>query len=190
MLADVVRTIRYLKPDIIINRFPATGEGGHGHHTASAILSVEAFEAAGDPSRFPEQVGRYGTWRPKRNFHNWFSGAQAPDEATKKTLVTVDVGDYAPLLGKSSNELAADSRSMHKSQGFGAAERRGHQLNYFRVVAGDSATSDLFDGIDLTWKRVPGGAALGTMLADIRRDYDPRDPSKCLPALVKAHTEL
>ncbi|HEX7880471.1 MAG TPA: PIG-L family deacetylase, partial [Candidatus Eisenbacteria bacterium] len=190
VLADVVRTIRYVKPDIIINRFPTTGEGGHGHHTASAILSLAAFEAAGDPGRYPEQVARYGTWKPKRAFLNWFTGARAPDAEVAKTLVTVDVGDYAPLLGKSSNELAADSRSMHKSQGFGSAERRGHQVNYFKVVAGDSLTKGLFDGIDLTWKRVPGGEKLGTEFEAIRTAYDPRNPSASLPALLRADAAL
>ncbi|MDZ4806371.1 MAG: PIG-L family deacetylase [Candidatus Eisenbacteria bacterium] len=187
VLADLVRTIRLLRPDIVINRFPTTGEGGHGHHTASAILSVEAFEAAGDPGRFPEQVARYGTWTPKRAFFNWFTWTGPPDSATARELVQVDVGDYAPLLGKSSNELAADSRSMHKSQGFGSAERRGHQLNYFRVVAGDTTTTDPFEGIDLSWNRVAGGKRIGSMIESIRDDFDPRSPSASLPALASLY---
>jgi len=190
ILADLVRTIRLLRPDIIINRFPTTGEGGHGHHTASAILSLEAFEAAGNPERFPEQVARYGTWAPKRVFFNWFTWTGPPDSATASRLVEVDVGDYAPLLGKSCNELAADSRSMHKSQGFGSAERRGHQHNYFRVVAGDTATTDLFEGIDLTWDRVDGAARIGAEIELIRGGFNPRRPSASLPALVQLYGDM
>jgi LmbE family N-acetylglucosaminyl deacetylase len=190
VLADVVRTIRQIRPDLLINRFPADGGGGHGHHTASAILAIEALAAAGDPARFPEQVARYGTWKPKRVLWNWFTWTAPPDSATAAQLLKIDIGDYQPLLGKSSNELAADSRSMHRSQGFGSAERRGSQVNYFRVVAGDTAVGDPFQGIDLTWKRIPGAEFMGPLLAEIRRNYDPRDPAASVPSLVRAYEQL
>jgi len=73
ILADVVWTIRQFKPDVIICRFPTTGEGGHGHHTASAILAVEAYDAAADPKRFPEQLQYVQTWQVKRVFWNTFN---------------------------------------------------------------------------------------------------------------------
>lgn len=186
LLVDVVRTIRTVQPDIVINRFPTTGEGGHGHHTASALLSVEAYEAAGDPARFPDQAESLGAWKPKRVFWNWFNWSAPPDSAARTSLVMVDVGDYEPLLGKSCSELAADSRSMHRSQGFGSPERRGSLPNYFRVVAGDPATGDLFDGIDLSWKRIRGGDAVGARLARAREEYDLRDPAASLPRLLEA----
>jgi LmbE family N-acetylglucosaminyl deacetylase len=72
ILSDVVWVIRKFQPDIIITRFPTTGEGGHGHHTASAILANEAFTAAADPNRFPEQLKYVKTWQPKKNFVEYF----------------------------------------------------------------------------------------------------------------------
>src|SRR3982750_4643042 len=72
ILSDVVWVIRKFQPDVIITRFPTTGEGGHGHHTASAILANEAFVAAGDPNRFPEQLKYVKTWQPKRVYWNHF----------------------------------------------------------------------------------------------------------------------
>lgn len=186
LLVNVVRTLRTVQPDIVINRFPATGEGGHGHHTASALLSLEAFDAAGDPRRFPDQVAGLGVWRPTRLFWNWFNWSAPPDSAARASLVTVNVGDYEPLLGRSCSELAAESRSMHKSQGFGSPERRGSLPNYFKVVAGEPAGGDLFDGIDLSWNRIPGGGAVGSLLGQARREFEPRDPAASLPVLLRA----
>jgi LmbE family N-acetylglucosaminyl deacetylase len=71
-LADVVWVVRRFRPDVIIARFPTTGEGGHGHHTASAILAREAFAAAGDAARFPEQLKYVRPWQPKRLVWNAF----------------------------------------------------------------------------------------------------------------------
>jgi len=120
ILADVVLAIRKFKPDVIICRFPTTGEGGHGHHTASAILALEAFDAAADPTKFPEQLAYTQVWQAKRIFWNTFNfggtNTTAPDQ------LKIDVGVFNPLLGKSYGEIAADSRSMHKSQGFGSAK--------------------------------------------------------------------
>src|SRR5512143_2985018 len=73
VLADTVRVIRAFQPDVIITRFPTTGEGGHGHHTASAILAVEAFKAAADPRMFPEQLRYVHVWQARRLFWNRFS---------------------------------------------------------------------------------------------------------------------
>ncbi|HZB44233.1 MAG TPA: PIG-L family deacetylase, partial [Pyrinomonadaceae bacterium] len=133
-LSDVVWVIRRFRPDVVITRYPTTGEGGHGHHTASAVLAREAFDAAGDPARFPEQLDYVKPWRPKRLLWNAFV-RQGERPANADRLLSVDVGKYNPLLGKSYTEIAARSRSMHKSQGMGAAERRGAALNYFAHVA-------------------------------------------------------
>ncbi|HEY0057909.1 MAG TPA: PIG-L family deacetylase, partial [Flavisolibacter sp.] len=73
ILADVVWVIRKSQPDVIITRFPTTGEGGHGHHTASAILAGEAFEAAADPKRFPEQLKWVQPWGARRILWNTFN---------------------------------------------------------------------------------------------------------------------
>src|SRR5258707_4573480 len=153
-LADVVWNIRRFQPDVVITRFPTTGEGGHGHHTASAILAVEAFAQAGDPTKFPEQLKYAGVWQPRRLFFNKFSfqPLKPYDPSLAKSL-KLDMGTFNPLLGRSYTEIAADSRSMHKSQGFGVAERRGTAPNYFDQLAGDPAKADMFEGMDTTWSR-------------------------------------
>ncbi|MDM7914793.1 MAG: PIG-L family deacetylase, partial [Candidatus Eisenbacteria bacterium] len=173
VLEDVVRVIRTFQPDVIVMRFPTTGEGRHGHHTASALLAVEAFEAAGDPARFPEQLDRLTVWRPKRLVWNYFSWAAPPSGEDAKDYLTVDLGAYNRLLGRSYTELAGLSRSMHKSQGFGSPERRGTSPNYLKWIAGERAATDIFDGIDLTWNRIPGGGEVGRLLEAVHRGHDP-----------------
>lgn len=189
ILADVVWTIRRFQPDVIITRFPTTGEGGHGHHTASAILAVEAFKAAGDATKFPEQLRYVTAWQPKRLFFNRFSfGPQAikPDDPSVVKSLHLDLGTFNPLLGRAYSEMAAEGRSMHKSQGFGAAERRGSILNYFDLLDGTPAQSDLFDGIDQSWSRYPGGELVGKVLQQASDTFDPKAPAKTLPLLLQA----
>ncbi|RPJ47533.1 MAG: PIG-L family deacetylase, partial [Candidatus Latescibacterota bacterium] len=190
ILSDVVRVIRSFQPDVIVMRFPATGEGRHGHHTASALLAVEAFEAAGDPARFPEQQGTLAPWKSKRLFWNYFSWAAPPPAESAREFLTIDLGAYNALLGRSYTELAGESRSMHKSQGFGSAERRGTSTNYFKLIAGEPAAADLFEGIDLSWNRIPGGREVGDLLEAVHRTHDPSDPAASLPGLVKAREAL
>ena len=164
ILEDVVWSIRRMQPDILITRFPPDSTAGHGHHQASAILAAEAFRAAADSTRFPEQLQWVKPWQAKRLVWNVFRfGSQGPDATPGR--VSVDVGAYNPVLGKSYGEIAALSRSMHKSQGFGVAERRGEFVNTFVVQAGAPATKDLFEGVDLTWNRVPGGERVAPMAA-------------------------
>jgi LmbE family N-acetylglucosaminyl deacetylase len=187
VLSDVVRIIRTTRPDVVVNRFPTTGEGGHGHHTASAILSVEAFEAAGDPQRFPEQIAEgLSPWTPRRLFFNAFRFRPDQPRSAPPGSVPVDLGAYNALLGRSYTEIAAQARTMHKSQGFGSAERRGTWLNDFAPLKGDTAEKDLFDGIDLTWRRVPGGETVAPLLAEAERTFREDDPAASLPILLKA----
>src|SRR2546423_10055514 len=190
VLSDVGWVIRRFRPDVIIMRFPTTGEGGHGHHTASAILAVEAFDAAADPARFPEQLKYVEVWKPKRLVWNSFNfrPGEKPKDADK--LLSVDVGAFNPLLGKSYTEIAAESRTMHKSQGQGTPARRGAALNYFAHIKGEPATKDLFDGVDLTWRRVRGGETVGQILSEASQKYDAANPQASLPLLMRAYAEL
>jgi len=191
VFADVVWNIRRYQPDVIITRFPTTGEGGHGHHTASAILAVEAFTAAADPAKFPEQLKYVHLWQPKRLFWNRFTFQPVkPDDPSVAKSLRLDIGAFNPLLGRSYTEIAAESRSMHKSQGFGAAERRGSFLNYFDQLAGDPAKSDIFEGIDTTWSRYPGGEAIGKVLQEAWDSFDPKNPAKTIPLLLQAYDLL
>jgi LmbE family N-acetylglucosaminyl deacetylase len=189
VLADLVWVIRALKPDVIITRFPTQGLDTHGHHTASAVLAGEAFKAAADPAFAPEQLPHVGVWQARRLFWNrspW--GRLANDDLSG--FLKLDIGVYNPLLGMSYGEIAADSRSMHKSQGFGSAKNRGPMLEYFQPLAGDAQPPGLLDGIDLTWGRVKGGARLAQLLKQAAHEFDPRHPEAVIPTLLKARAEL
>lgn len=190
ILADVVYVIRRFRPDVIITRFPTdSAAGGHGHHTASAILAEEAFAAAADPKRFPEQLATTKPWAAKRVVWNVFRfGAAGPD--TSRDRARADVGEYSPLLGRSFSEIAGESRSMHKSQGFGAPERRGTFVNTFVHKHGTPGPRDLFEGVDLSWSRVPGGAKVGALVKKARTAFDPDRPHLIVPALLEAHRAM
>lgn len=190
VLADVVRVLRSFRPDVMVTRFPPDARAGHGHHTASAMLAIEAFAAAADPKRFPEQIAAgLRPWQAKRVLWNHFRfGDTAPPPAPGS--LTLDVGAFDPLLGRSFGELAAESRSQHRSQGFGVLARRGSRLESFEPLAGAPATSDLFEGVDLTWSRVKGGAAVGGLLAQARQAFRPERPAAVLPLLLKAQAAL
>ena len=130
-------------------------------------------------------------WQPRRLFWNRFSFRPLdPNDPSLAKSLRVDLGAYNPLLGRSYTEIAAESRSQHKSQGFGSAERRGTFINYFNQLAGDPATTDLFEGIDTSWSRLPGGEAVGKILQQASDTFDPEDPSKSIPLLLQAHDAM
>lgn len=191
VLSDAVRVFRAFEPDVVITRFPAGDRDTHGHHTMSARLAADAMAAAGDPKRFPDQVPTLGTWRPKRllwNTSRWFY--DKPEDFKPETLLAVDVSGFSPLLGEAYPELAARSRSMHRSQGFGSSGQRGEVLEYLQPVDGDPAAKDLFEGIDTTWGRVPGGKPVGDLLARAYREFRPEEPSAIVPTLLEARARL
>jgi LmbE family N-acetylglucosaminyl deacetylase len=189
ILADVVWTIRKFQPDIIVCRFFTDGCGGHGHHTASALLAEEAYDAAADPKRFPSQLKYVSVWQAKRLVWNSYSWTRKPGEIFKGEI-KLNVGQYNVLLGKSYGEIASESRSCHKSQGFGNAKNRGEAFEFFKVMKGDKDTTDLFKGFDFTWKRVQGSEKFAKLLEKIIKEYNIEKPSASLPSLVTAYKEL
>ncbi|MGC1633176.1 MAG: PIG-L family deacetylase, partial [Gelidibacter sp.] len=194
VLSDVVWAIRKFQPDIIINRFDHRSAGStHGHHTSSALLSIKAFDMAGDKTKFPNQLKSVGVWQAKREFFNtswWFYGSQEKFEAANKTgQFAVEVGDFYPALGLSNPEIAALSRSAHKSQGFGNTGTRGSEKEYLELVKGDmpKEKNNIFDGIDTSWNRVKGGKPIGNLLKEVQDNYDFNNPSASLPKLIEAY---
>lgn len=186
VLGDAVWVIRRFQPDVVVLRFSGTPRDGHGHHQSSAILGKEAFEAAGDASRFPEQLKFVKPWRARRVLWNSFSFTREMErEAARTARMTIDTGEYDPLLGYSFGEIAGMSRSMHRSQGMGAPERKGSMPNYFVTVAGEPGESDPFAGIDTSWSRLPGGAAVAAAIEEADRAFDIRRTERILPALGK-----
>ncbi len=189
ILSDVVWLIRTYRPDVVVTRFTPS-QGGHGNHTSSAELAYQAYVAAGDPTRFPEQLRYVQPWKPKRLLWNVFRFQQTDRPAVPAHSVSIDLGTYSPILGESFTEMAGRSRSMNRSQGTGGGQNRGEFVNYFQHIAGDTATKDLFDGVNTSWTRVPGGALVGDMLEAVYRSYDEEYPANSLPALFKVYAEL
>jgi LmbE family N-acetylglucosaminyl deacetylase len=188
VLHDVVWVIRNFRPDIIITRFPTTGEGGHGHHTASAILAVDAFTAAADSGMYPWQLKHTQPWQAKRLLWNNFMPQRGAAVQTEGML-KLDVGTFNPLLGRSYGEIASESRSMHKSQGFGAARTRGPQLEYFTHLSGEPAREDIFEGVITSIAKVQGAGALSRLISEILRRYNPSMPQESVKGLVNAHNQ-
>jgi LmbE family N-acetylglucosaminyl deacetylase len=194
VLSDVVWAIRKFQPDVIINRFDHRSPGTtHGHHTSSAMLSIEAFDKVNDPTVFPKQLELVQTWQPKRVFFNtswWFYGSKEKfEKADKSNLMQFKTGVYYESLGKSNQEIAALSRSRHQSQGFGNTGTRGEEEEYIELLKGDAPKdkTNIFDGIDTSWNRVKGGKSIGDILAAVQKNFYFKNPSESIPELVKAY---
>ncbi len=187
ILSDVVWVIRKFRPDVIITRFPTTGEGGHGHHTASAILAGEAFDAAADPAKFPEQLTQGVTvWQAKRLLWNTFNFGG--NNTQREDQFKLECGDYNPILGKSYGEIAAASRSQHKSQGFGVPAQRGSVIEYFKTIKGEAPVSDLMDGVDVSWNRI-NESHFTAAVNKIMEKFDVQHPERSLSSLTKLYKE-
>jgi len=190
ILWDMVWVIRKFKPEIIITRFPPNKNAGHGHHSASAELAEEAFEMAANTNVFPEQLKFVTVWRPKRLYYNtssWWRKDLAEKYSTDDNLIRIDVGTYNPTLGKWNNQIAMESRSQHKSQGFGASINRGEHFEYLEYVKGEKADKDIFDGIDNTWKRLAKSDRIQAGINDLIEDFDPRNPSESVSDMIELY---
>jgi LmbE family N-acetylglucosaminyl deacetylase len=194
VLNDVVLAIRKFKPDVIINRFDHRTPGKtHGHHTSSAMLSMEAFELTNKKSAYAEQLEQASLWQPKRLFFNpgwWFYGSPENfEKANKSNMLNFDIGVYYPQKGISNNELASLASSQHLSQGFGRITTRGSNKEYIEFLKGDfpKDKTNIFSGIDTSWNRVKNGQAIGDILYKVENDFDFRDPSASIPELIEAY---
>lgn len=192
ILADVVWAIRKNKPEIIITRFDPNSNGEtHGHHTASALLAMEAFDLAGDPKAFPEQLKYVKVWQPKRMFYNtswWFFGSKENfEKADKSDLYSINVGTYYKTLGTSNNEISSKARSKHACQGFGMALERGSDLEYLKFLKGDKLKSnDIFEGIKL----YSDDGILKTQMDKLISDYQFNNPQLSLNQLLQVYDLL
>lgn len=191
VLSDVVWAIRKHQPDVIITRFnPVKGRRTHGHHTASAMLAKEAFSLSGNLAVNREHLAYHSPWQAKRLMFNtswWFFGSREKFKAADKSdMVSVDAGVYYPLLGKSNNEIAAESRSQHRCQGMGSMPSRGGMMEYLKFIEGDQQQDDMMDGVNTTWTRLEGGEVIGKLLAAVEAEFDLRAPHKSVDKLTKA----
>ena len=186
VLGDIVWRIRNLRPDVIICRFPPDARAGHGNHSASAVLAEEAFKLSGDPTKYPEQLKYVKPWQAKRVVWNTFNFGAVSQKPAEGDFIQVEIGVFNPLLGKSYTEIAAESRSQHKSQGFGVPRSRGLRPEYFVHKFGEKARKDVFDGVDITWNRLKGGQAIEVLVNDAIKNFNADTPSSIIPTLIKA----
>ncbi|GAB3181569.1 PIG-L family deacetylase [Telluribacter humicola] len=192
VLGDVVWMIRKYQPDVVITRFPPDPRAGHGHHQTSAFLAEEAFKLAADPKSYPDQLQYVKPWQAKRivwNSYNRGFTNEAPAEE-KRPYIAVELGGFNPLLGKSYTEIAAESRSQHKSQGFGSSPVRDNRTDYLLHTAGVPAQNNMFDGVDTSWARVPNSAAVARLVKEAITSFNPSKPASSVPTLVRIHKEL
>ncbi|WP_221392901.1 PIG-L family deacetylase [Dyadobacter sp. NIV53] len=194
LLSDAVWVIRKFRPDVIVTRFPPDERAGHGQHIASALLAEEAFDAAADPSRFPEQLKYAGIWKATRLVWNagmwWNQRRDEVDENDAKECIKVDVGVFNQLLGKSYGEIAAESRTVHKTQGFGTIGFRGSLTEYFKHVKGKQATDDLFSEINTNWSREKNTRKIDELIRKAISTYNYINPSASVPVLLDVKSEL
>ena len=189
ILADAVWVIRNFKPDVIITRFPEDSRAGHGHHSGSAVIAREAFVAAADPKRFPEQF-QFGVqpWQAKRIM--WNTSSFWSNSSMAESQLKIEVGGYLPLLGKSIGEISTDSRSQHRSQGFGSASTRGAAMEYFQFTLGEKAEKDIMEGVNTSWARIKGGEIISEKVKKIASTFSFHQPSSSIPGLLSLRKVL
>ena len=208
ILGDYVRIIRYFRPEIIISRFTGTPRDGHGHHQVSGIITQEAFKVAADSNRFPE----YGKpWQAKKLYLNRMGNDQNDpnnpnnpnneNNQDNQVGVRIDVGEFDSDLGRSYNEIAAEGRSMHRSQGQGGAQERGPRQTRLQLVQKTVNVSDdapIFTGV--LYKLSDLAQLDATLLADlggleqritaIRQKVNLLRPAEIVPDLAAALKEF
>lgn len=184
LLSDAVRIIRKFKPDVIVTRFPPDSRAGHGHHTVSAIIAAEAFDAASDPDRFPQSAKEFGVWKTDKlywNASNWWN-KDIVNHSEEYT--TINIGQYDPILGESYAQIASLSRSKHQSQGFGMSIQRGDQIEYLKLIKGDSTTQDIIKNKIRSWSDIQGGKEIQKKLDHIITDYNIKAPKESVKDLI------
>jgi LmbE family N-acetylglucosaminyl deacetylase len=212
VVGDMVRAIRMFRPDVLIARFSGTSRDGHAHHQASALLTVEAYRAAGDPTKFPEQIEQgLQPWQPKKlyvgNPPRMFQGGNVADE---DYTVKLNTGEYTPLLGMSYTQFALEGLSHQTSQGTGGIRvPPGPRYTYYKLT--DSTLpkpsgheTDFFDGIDTSLVGLaarlgaeeskvpflkPSLESLQRHVDDAVKAYSLQDPSGCAAPLLAGRDE-
>lgn len=192
VLGDMVRVIREFRPDVIITRFSPEPSRTHGHHTASAMLAIEAFKLAGDPNAFPEQLVDLKPWQPKRILQNGRAGGGESPAGS----FSIDISGVDAVSGHSFDEIAAKSRSMHQSQGFagfsgfGSRGAAGARMETFTPLGGEPASKDPFDAVDTTWSRFPGAETTENSVNEAIAGFRGEDPGASIPALIGIREQI
>ena len=199
VLSDVVWAVRVFRPQVLVTVFSGTPSDGHGQHQVAGLLAREAFEASGDPTRFPEHA-RLGVapWTPLKLYRRTWRDPEA-------STLALETGRLDPVLGRSYHQIAMRSRSQHRSQDFGTRELGGPHVTVMQLLESrvGGPDSSLFAGIDTTLVGLAGGlaqpardrveralAAYREGLAAARRDLGALEPAAAVPAMVSALEDL
>ncbi|MGY6562902.1 MAG: PIG-L family deacetylase [Luteibaculaceae bacterium] len=193
LMADVVYLIRKIRPDVIVNRFPPTPRAGHGHHSASAMLSIEAFDLAADPNAYPEQLSEVEPWQATSlylNTSSWWEPNLDP-QWHSDTLIAVNIGEYSPKYGKNYTEIAALSRSMHRCQGFGSLQYRGEAFDFMRFVKGQKDINLIPTNLQ-GWQRINAPKRIVKLAENLGNRYvtNLNNPAAIIPDIKTLHTWL
>jgi LmbE family N-acetylglucosaminyl deacetylase len=187
ILGDVVAVIRKFKPDVIITRFPSDSRGGHGHHSTSALLAEEAFDIAADATQFPKSASMFGVWQPKQLYWNHSTWWDKTIAEHREEFVIVDIGSYNPLLGKAYSEIASQSRSQHRSQGFGSSVQRGSREEFLKLMKSAGELSNPFESDDEEWNNLINGEAALELIDEVIENFMVLEPEASIEGLVKCH---
>jgi len=189
VLSNLVYVIRKLRPDIIFTRFPPDARAGHGHHSASAVMAIEAYQAAADPKRFPEQLkGDIKPWKATRLLWNTFRFGST--STVSEDQFKMQIGNFLPSIGQSTGEMAAYSRSQHKSQGFGFAADHGKSTEYFQTLAGQAPKNSIDEGVPNHWQESAAGAEVERLIRLIIRNYQPEKPYLSVPDMIQVRRAI
>ncbi len=187
ILKDVVRVIRQVQPEVIITRFPPDKRAGHGHHTASAMLALEAYDKAADPNFYPSEFKGLNPWQVTSVYWNasvWWNPDLDSIAANDPKYLAFDIGGYDPLLGVNYNELGSKARSQHKCQGFGVSIQRGSTMEYFQWLKGEVLENDFFDNELSDWNQITATDNGTEWVEKIIRDFDPKNPGQSVDELA------
>ena len=201
LLEDMVRLIRYYRPDVIISRYQGNRQDGHGHHQASGVVTLEAFKVAGDATRFPEHLAEgLQPWQPKKLYITRSRWRRGNTETADTPVLKIDTGEYNALLGLSYSQIARQGLSYQRSQGVGQTHAsKGASVTELQLI--DTTLPDqqvpedsLFDGLDTTIMGMAKLANIPTLNPEFTQlqesvnaagqDYDARHPWTVVPHLT------
>lgn len=201
ILGDVVRVIRTFRPDVITTVFSPIPSTTHGHHTASAVLALEAFKLAGNPQAYPEQLADgLQPWQPTRIFTGAGGGGRGGPPAGTPGIVRLEISGTDEVTGELYDVISSRSRARHITQfglpgsGSGGGWRSGSpsatSVVYLQYADGATATTDLMEGIDTSWSRVSGAAEIGRLSAELIAAFNPQNPAASVPAILAVRARL
>ena len=200
ILGDMVRTIREFRPDVIVSRWNGSPTDGHGHHQFAGYLTPLALQAAADPNQFSEQLDEgLQVWQVQK----LYVSVRTITEMESGPTLRINTGEYDPISGKSYFEIGMQGRSQQKTQQMGSLELQGDQVSLLQLREEVSAVTEsensVFDGIDTSISGIAGfeasaSASLVSLLDELEgiagslpSDYDPFNPEKLIPDLVRGY---